>query len=213
MNRMAVVETQEVLLERACKGDSSAFWEVLQPHEQMIFAVALGVMRDPERAQDVQHDVYVRAFSTIGNLRSPSKLAGWLYTMTRNIAHEHTRKTIRQEKNAKSIPSPAVISVPDMMIHEEQLDLMGRELAELPETHRVVLGMKYLNSMSCREIADTLGIGLEAAKSRLFEARKALRIRMEAANRQKAATPDPTSARGGVQSRSDDNQNKKAVEK
>jgi RNA polymerase sigma-70 factor (ECF subfamily) len=180
---------------RAVSGDPDAFWELVRPFERIVFSTALGVVRDPDRAQDVVHDTYVRAFSTLGNLRSPEKVGPWLHSMARNIAHETLRKSERHERAATQAPLPVVVSVPDLLIAEEELRLLEAQLRELPEPHRVVLGLKYMNNLSCQQIAELLGIGVEAAKSRLFEARKALRARMKAAE-QKAATPPAPSVRG-----------------
>lgn len=174
-------------LRRATNGDAAAFWELMEPLERTIFSVAYSVLKDRERASDVVHDVYLRAFSTLGNLRSPEKMNSWIFSMARNIAREHLRRDVRQEKIASAAPERSVISVPDMMIREEEFELLETSMAQLPEAHRVVLGLKYMNNMSCREIADTLAIGVEAAKSRLFEARKALRARMRQAENPKAA--------------------------
>ncbi len=183
------------MYERSLEGDTEAFWELIRPSERLIFAAALGVMKDQERAQDVVHDVYVRAFTTLGNLRSPSKLSWWLYSMGRNVAHEHLRKQGRQEKLATDPRSrPEVISVPEMMIHEEELIMLSEAMADMPEAHREVLTLKYMNGFSCKEIAQTLEIGVEAAKSRLFEARKLLRKRMKAAG--KPAANAPVASRG-----------------
>lgn len=186
---------QMALYERSLEGDTEAFWELIRPSERLIFSAALGVMRDPERAQDVVHDVYVRAFSTLGNLRSPTKLNWWLYSMGRNVAHEHLRRQGRQER-IKGDPRshPEVISVSEMMIAEEELRMLTEAMDGLPEAHREVLTLKYMNHFSCKEIAETLDIGVEAAKSRLFEARKLLRKRMMAA--EKPAANSPAASRG-----------------
>jgi len=206
--------TRDALLRRALDGDASAFWRLIEPHRQMIFATSLGVTRDPEKAEDIAHDVYIRAFSTLGNLRTNSRLAGWLHTMARNISYEHLRKSDRDARFAeKPQPSPPpVISVPDMLVREQDLSLLGDAMADLPEPHRIVLGFKYLNNMSCREISDTLGIGVEAAKSRLFEARKALRARMKAAEEKSAAPHSPAAAARGVQNPPQSGVEKKVLE-
>lgn len=180
---------------RAVSGDTEAFWDLVRPFERIVFSTALGVVRDPDRAQDVVHDTYVRAFSTLGNLRSPDKVGPWLHSMARNIAHETLRKSERLERVAAQAPHPVVVSVPDLLIAEEELRSLEVQLRELPEPHRVVLGLKYMNNLSCLQIAELLGIGVEAAKSRLFEARKALRARMKAAD-DKAANPPAPTARG-----------------
>lgn len=173
--------TAAELHRRALQGDAPSFWALVRPHERLVYAVAMNLTRNPEEAQDLVHDVYVRAFSTLGNLRTPESIGSWLYSMTRNIAAERRRRSDRDEKAAAQAPAPPVISVPDMMVLEEDFQSIGRVLSELPEPHRMVLTLRYMNNMSCREIADTLSIGLEAAKSRLFEARKVLRSRFQAA--------------------------------
>ncbi len=52
---------------------------------------------------------------------------------------------------------------------------LARTWGSLQRPHRVVLGMKYMNDYTSREIADILGISVSAAKERLFEARKLMR--------------------------------------
>lgn len=200
---------QRGLYERALTGDAVAFWELIEPFERTVYAVALSATRGTEEAEDVAHDAFVRAFSTLGNLRSADKLGSWLCSMTRNIAHERFRKQIRRDRLAEHIPRQPVISVPDMLAQEEELAQMEDAMAELPEAHRTVLALRYMNNMSCREIAETLEIGLEAAKSRLFEARKALRARMLAAEKR---IGHPPAQRRGVQTLSPQGAEQKAVE-
>jgi RNA polymerase sigma-70 factor (ECF subfamily) len=185
--------SSNALYGRAVSGDAEAFWELVKPHERLVFAVALGILRDSELAQDVVHDTYVRAFGTLGSLRSPDRLSSWLYGMGRNIAHEVLRKRIRHDKFvAQTTEEPQVVPVADMLIREEEMQALERAIKELPEQHRIVLGLRYMQNLSCKEIASTLDIGLEAAKSRLFEARKALHRRMKAAEHQAAPAPAPS---------------------
>jgi RNA polymerase sigma-70 factor (ECF subfamily) len=190
----------EALLGKALAGDAESFWKLVKPHERTIFATALGVVRDAERAEDVLHETYLRAFRTLGGLRTPSKLAGWLHAMARNIAHETIRRSQREERAISEAPvAPPVVPVTELWVREEELALLERCLGELPEQHRVVLGLKYMQNMSCRDIAETLDIGVEATKSRLFEARKALLRRMKAAERQ---APSPAFSERGEQTSS-----------
>ena len=187
MNASPQSPPNEALLEQARRGTPDAFWTLVQPHERMVNAVAIGIMRDTERAHDVVQDTWIRAFSTIGNLRDGTRVGAWLATMARHVASEHIRRNDRQIRQAHKIPTANVVSVPDLLIHEEELQQLNRHLEQLPESYRVILTMKYMANLSCKDIADALGIGLEAAKSRLFEARRTLRIRMTA--EVEAATP------------------------
>jgi len=190
-----------VLLQRALQGDPEAFWQLVRPHERLLFSVAFGVVKDSEEAQDVVQDTYVRAFSTLGSLRAPEKIGGWLFAMARNIAFEHVRKSERQNRAHAQRPQPEVIPVTELMMQEEESQQLEEAFKLLPEVHRIVLSLKYMNNLSCKEIAETLGIGVEAAKSRLFEARKALRARMATMEANAAPGQSPaTLQRRGVHS-------------
>lgn len=169
----------EDLHRRAQAGDSDAFWHLVLPHEGKVHAVAYGMTKDVERARDIAHDTYLRAFKTLGNLRTPARIGSWLCSMARNIAREQERRGQRHDRAIAQAPEAPVISVSEMMIEEEQFENLNRVLDSLPEPHRVVISMKYMNAMSCKEIADALEIGVEAAKSRLFEARRLIRLRLE----------------------------------
>jgi RNA polymerase sigma-70 factor (ECF subfamily) len=169
----------EALFRQAVAGDSRAFWELVSPFRRLVYSVAWGILRDQDRTEDVVQDTLVRAWTTLGSLQSPQKLSGWLYVMARNVAYEQIRQSEKQNRIAERNPEPIAEPVSDSLEADEQILLMRVALSQLPEQHRVVIAMKYLEEASCKEIADRLEIGVEAAKSRLFEARKLLRNRME----------------------------------
>lgn len=169
----------EALFRKAAAGDSNAFWQLVSPFRRLVYSVAWGVMRDEDRTEDVVQDTWVRAWGSLTSLSAPQKLSGWLYVMARNVAYEHVRQSEKQNRIAERNPEPVANPIGDAMEADEQVLLMRVALAQLPEQHRIVIAMKYMEDASCKDIAERLGIGLEATKSRLFEARKLLRSRME----------------------------------
>lgn len=171
------------LLARARKGDADAFWSLVEPLQRLVYSVAWGVLRDQDRAEDATQETMMRAWTTLDSLQTPGKLSGWLYTMARNVAYENIRQSEKQNKLARTAPEEHRPAVPEQMAQEEQFQLLELALGQLPEQHRTVIAMKYMQDASCQEIADALGIGIEAAKSRLFEARRVLRQKMESLER------------------------------
>jgi RNA polymerase sigma-70 factor (ECF subfamily) len=96
---------------------------------------------------------------------------------------ERVRREQRQRRAVATLarqPAPVVV-VAEIREREAWLERMEGEIRRLPEPFRIILGLKYLNESSCREIAEILGLSVPAVKSRLFEARKLLRKRMEEA--------------------------------
>ena len=170
------------LFKRARDGDRDAFWSLILPYRGLIYSVALGMLRNAEQAGDELHDVLLIAFRSVSNLRDPAKLPSWLYSITRNHIYDRTRREKRLRLAAQDAArrTGQVVAITEITEKEEWLTRMERATERLPEPFRVILGMKYMNDYSCREIADILDITVPAVKSRLFEARKVLRKNMEA---------------------------------
>ncbi len=171
---------------KACQGDNDSFWALIEPYSGLIYSVAFGIMKNHEQSQDILHEVYIRSFKSLSNLRNPNRLTSWLYTMTRNICYDILRKNIRIDKGKAQVvdAQPKVVSIHEVLIKEEDLKQLQVALEKLPEPFRVILGMKYMNHFSCKYIADILDISVEAVKSRLFEARKLLLAKIQEMRKQ-----------------------------
>jgi len=165
------------LFRRAIQGDRDAFWQLVLPFRGLIYSVAFGSLRNHERAEDELHDVLLIAFRSLSSLRDPAKLPNWLYSITRNHVLDTQRREQRLHKALETAAREPALVVPlsDSAEREEALVRMEEALRHLPEPFRVILGLKYMNDYSCREIADILGLPDTTVKSRLFEARKLLR--------------------------------------
>lgn len=177
----AAEELAHSRFKKACQGDRDAFWALMESYKGLIYSVAFGVLKDHEQSQDILHDVYLEAYKSINNLRTPKRLASWLYALTRNLCCDIIRKKVRAEQGKGDIvkSQPKIVSIQEVLIKEEDLKLLDDCIKTLPEPFRIILGMKYMNRYSCKEISAILEIGVEAVKSRLFEARKLLAQRME----------------------------------
>ncbi|HNY26702.1 MAG TPA: RNA polymerase sigma factor [Candidatus Sumerlaeota bacterium] len=177
-------EVDPQLFHRACRGDREAFWHLMLPFRGLVYSVALGMCGNDEQAQDHLHDVLLLAYRSISNVREPQHLGSWLHSVTRN----HILDVMRREQRLRAVtrdlaPDEAGAEVLPFFAVADREASLGRleaAMARLPEPFRVVLGMKYMNQYSYRQIAEILGLSAEAVKSRLFEARKLLRKQTEA---------------------------------
>ena len=165
------------LFQRARDGDREAFWELILPYRGLIYSVALGMLKNHERAEDHLHEVLLAAFRSLSNLRSGAKLGGWLFSITRNQIMDGMRKEerLRHALQGTRGQMTTVVPVTELVEKEQWLQRLEEALQLLPEPFRVILALKYMNDYSCREIAEILDISVSAVKSRLFEARKLLR--------------------------------------
>ena len=168
------------LFRKAVRGDRDAFWQLIEPMGGLIYSVALGIMKDPERARDILHESYVKAFTTLNNVRDPLRLASWLHSMVTRLCYDVMRRDAREARGRIEVMShtPRVVPIDKVLIKEQELGCLEDALSALPEPFRVILSMKYMNRYSCQEIAGALSLAVGTVKSRLYEARKLLARRM-----------------------------------
>jgi len=173
-------QTEKERFSRAIEGDRDAFWALMEPYGGLIYSVAYGIMKDPEQARDVLHEVYIKAFRSLSNLRNPRLLPSWLHSLTRNLCYDLMRKSSRAASKRGDVyrSRPRVVPIHEVLIREEELKILEKAIESLPEPFRLIVGMKYMNDLRYREIAAILDISMGAVKSRLFEARKLLAARM-----------------------------------
>ena len=178
MNEQADIDK---LLEWARQGNREACWRLIAPHRGLIYATALGMLKDPDQAADLLAEALLAAARSIGSLRRADRLPGWLHSLTRNLALDLIRREQRRRKAmARAAREAAVVPVADWVEKERRLATMEEAIGELPEPFRVILALKYMNGYSCARMAEILDISVSAVKSRLFEARKLLRKKTEA---------------------------------
>jgi DNA-directed RNA polymerase specialized sigma24 family protein len=155
------------LFRQAQKGNRRAFRNLISPFRGLIYSVAYGMHKSHSLAQSHLREVQRKAFGSISNLHNPANLPRWLYSLTHCHVQEHQRLAPQSAPKCPEAPAQSRSA-----ICSEQMEWAWGDLA-LP--HRVVLGMKYTNDYTPRELADILGISTPSAKERLFEARKQMR--------------------------------------
>lgn len=127
---------------------------------------------DPDLADDILQDVFLRIHAHIDELRDLDRLESWIFQVTRNAIADHYRDTRPQEDLPDSLPAPA----------EEEPDTASEVAASirdmlrcLPPKYRQALELTDLQGLSQAELAGRLHISLSGAKSRVQRAREKLK--------------------------------------
>jgi len=76
-------------------GDSAAFTRLVDATRGVVGAITLAIVRDPQASQDVAQEVFLEAWATMRTLRNPESFLPWIRQVSRNLAHEHLRKSGR----------------------------------------------------------------------------------------------------------------------
>ena len=144
-----------------------------QEHRSELYRFALRRVRDEASAEDIVHDVLVKAYSRQRTLKEPSKLRPWLYQITRNAIVDY----YRSQKPAQAVPDDFVredTNEEDDHAKKELARCLVPLLNELPDLYRQALRLAEFEGATQREVASQLGLSLSGAKSRVQRGRKML---------------------------------------
>lgn len=175
-----------VMLARS--GNKEAFAELIERYQPMARRIAFGVLAHEELAQEIMQEAFLAAYLSLEQLREPERFKAWLYSIVLNAA----RAFLKERKQN-------LFSLEDMMggmhceLHPFSDTIVDpQEIAEERELHRLLLNavhtlspkervatlLFYYQQLSLQEIAAILSISVSAVKSRLFKARKQLKVQL-----------------------------------
>jgi len=166
---------ETALVHRAQAGESSAFERLYEEHLGRTYALALRMLTDTRRAEEVTQDVFVRAWEKLGSFEFRSSFGTWLHRLAVNLILGELRSTRRREDR--------VTPVEDLELFEREireampdtkLDL-ERAIAALPDGAKEILILHDIEGYRYREIAEMAEIAEGTVKSQLNRARRLVR--------------------------------------
>ncbi|HEY8831179.1 MAG TPA: RNA polymerase sigma factor [Gemmatimonadaceae bacterium] len=175
------VEVQLVSL--ASAGDDSAFTTLVTRYQPAVFRWALTFAWDPDEAEDIAQEVFVRAHRELSNYRSDGSLDAWLYAITRRAAGQLRRTHKRRKALALSPAARPVRDVyttdPGGRVDRERAASVILELfSELPQRQREIFDLVDLQGLSPAEAAARTGMKAVSVRANLFKARSAIRAKL-----------------------------------
>ena len=180
-----VSENNDYLLVQDClAGEQDAFEALLAKYRNQIFSLILRLVQNQEDAEDVAQQTFIKAFKNLAAYDPQYPFITWLF----KIAHNSSIDFLRAKK-------PASVSIDDedapLEIEDNSSSMQAQVsysfsqteaeklLGGLPTLYREVLLLQYREELSCKEIADVLGIPEGTVKVRLFRARTEMRKKLE----------------------------------
>jgi len=178
---------QTFSLEALRDGDRVEFARLVEEYSPMIYRLGLKMLNNPQDAEDILQETFIKAYKHIGKFDGRSSVSTWLYRIATNEALMSLRKK-RPDTVSFDVPSifetetqePLQIVDWCCLPEEEFLSAESRmrldEAAErLPDSLRVVFVLRDIEGLSTRETAEVLDISEMAVKTRLSRARLRLR--------------------------------------
>jgi RNA polymerase sigma factor (sigma-70 family) len=165
---------------RARQGDVRAFGEVIRTYQDLVYAMALQISREPLAAQDIAQDAFIAAFESLKDLRSDESFPSWLSTITRNKALSWRRTQARMAplEEAGELQSPLDPSGTEAESEKKEAEAFKTEVwrivSSLSDKLRFPVLLCYLNEVPTAEAARFLGIKEGTLRKRLHDGKKKL---------------------------------------
>ena len=159
-------------------GDNRAFDELLARNQQKLYSYILFVVRDPEVANDVFQETFVKVITRLqeGKYTDSGKFSFWLS----KIAHNVIMDTFRQQKSEHIVEASEdndlnKLRRQDLMDLNRENEFVNTQIMKdvrhlmdtLPAPQREVVYMRYYQDMSFKEIAEATGVSINTSLGRM----------------------------------------------
>lgn len=168
----------ELLLQKAGKGDQAAFLELYDRHRDPIFRFAYRLLGSVDIAEDITHDCFLSLIRRPEGYRPErAALRTYLFAIARNLALKHFRNTGRETGLEEMTDEPEVSpDTPLRRLLDEELAAQVRDAVfNLPDLQREALILYEYEGLSLNEIAAVVDADAGAIKARLYRARERLK--------------------------------------
>ncbi|MGI8963576.1 MAG: RNA polymerase sigma factor [Thermomicrobiales bacterium] len=159
------------LVERARAGDQAAFAQLFEQYHSPILNYLHRMVSDRALAEDLTQDTFIKAYNALPRTKPDLAFKAWLYRIATNTAISH----LRRGKIIKWLPFLTDRETPDEHIEKSVTRKMDitEALSKLPQHYATALLLRHYQGLSLAETASALDVTENAAKLRLFRARKA----------------------------------------
>jgi RNA polymerase sigma-70 factor (ECF subfamily) len=192
-------DSDQELLEQARGGDRDALEHLLERHQRRVFRFGMKMCGEEEDAKDVLQETLIAAARGIRDFRGASSVSTWLYTIARSFCIKKHRtskfapgqvESLEERSREVQGMADAAGGPEDAAVGNQVRAALQAAISALDPMYREVLVLRDVEGLSAPEVADVLGLSVEAVKSRLHRARVAVRQRISSV----LGTPEPAPA-------------------
>jgi RNA polymerase sigma-70 factor (ECF subfamily) len=176
------------LIQRVCRGEHEAFYELVRPYERAIYFAAMGVLNNPADAEEAAQETVLKAFRALASFRFEAKFSTWIIQIAINESRMKLRKDRRhlyesidpEREDEEGDYKPRDLAdwreIPSEELQRNELrEALQRAMASLAPKYREVLILRDVQHVSIAETAKILGITEASVKTRLLRARLQMR--------------------------------------
>jgi RNA polymerase sigma-70 factor, ECF subfamily len=174
------VPSDRDLIQRARRGESEAFGELVTRYQTSVFNVCYRILHGRAEAEDMAQETFIRAHERLSTFDEERPFGPWIRRVAANVClnhleSRHVTAELNEERDADQGQGPETQAEA-----RERSEQIRSALASLPPHYRIVIELRHYQEMSYDEIASELNIPVSDVKSHLFRARKFLAEKLHA---------------------------------
>lgn len=191
--QMALRDPDIRLMLRVRADDPGAFEELVAAYQHRLVGIMQHLIGNAAEAEDLAQEVFLRIYRARKKYRPRSKFSTWLFTIANHLALNALRNRRRKplvplagQDSGPLGPRPAEQLVHDrgaapsgQIRQQELVAVIQRALEKLNERQRMAVVLNKFEDMNYQEIAEVMGLTVQAVKSLLSRARANLREELQ----------------------------------
>ena len=173
---MQIQDNMPLVREYAASRSEAAFETLVARNIDLVYSAAMRQVGDPHLAQEITQAVFIILARKAGSLRPGTILTGWLFKATRYTAAAQLRAIARRQRLERE--ARMEFSTPETREESEWqhiAPLLDEAMAELNETDRHALLLRYFEGQTLPEVGTALALTEEAARKRVTRGLEKLR--------------------------------------
>ena len=169
----------QVYINKILNGDTNAFTVLVDRYKDLVFTLALRMVKNREEAEEVSQDTFIKVYKSLNRFKGDSKFSTWIYRVAYNTCLDRLKKNKRQEYTV-AIDEQTEHQVKTLenilgALEEKEKQLAIKKCLEmLPSEDSFILTLYYFEELSLDEISKITGLKPNNVKVKLFRSRKKL---------------------------------------
>ncbi|MDY7094925.1 MAG: sigma-70 family RNA polymerase sigma factor [Acidobacteriota bacterium] len=170
---------------RALEGSQEAYHDIVVRYQRPVFTVVLRMVRDPQLAEDLTQESFIKAFRALATFDPSRKLASWLFKIAHNTTLDHLRRrsldTVPLEPGEDEAPDrrsqwadPHAESPEHRASMGDLAEAIEAALDQLRPEYREIVVLRYQEGLAYQEIAEILDLPMGTVKTHIHRSRRQL---------------------------------------
>lgn len=166
-------------IKKILEGDSNSFGVIVERYQNMVFALALKMLKHREESEEVSQDTFIKVYKSLSKFNGESKFSTWIYRIAYNTCLDRIKKNSKYNNDVEinDVTSNEIFqaeNIFDSLENKERSIIIKECMDKLPEDERVIMHLFYFEELSLKEIVDIVSLNEGNVKVKLFRGRKKL---------------------------------------